>query len=269
PGQIELNRNTLLGLPTPVTLQGRPGETVSVARCSKPHALTPARPQHRARWAGVGSDVVVLHIFPRGTTCPSLSPFVMKLETYLRLASIPYLVDFEEPLGPKGKCPWITLNGEEMGDSHLIMAHLGTRYVLDFSGHLSEKERAEAHGLRVMMDEHFFWVNVLWRWVYDRRRAVCSLTHWGTWLPFPWVYRPLVARLLRHQAVMQGVGRHTWPQVFQLGWEDLRALSAYLGDKKFLTGDKPTEADCGVFGMLSQVVWNSPGSPLLAAVKGR
>ncbi len=66
--------------------------------------------------------------------------------------------------------------------------------------------------------------------MYDRRRAVCSLTHWGTWLPFPWVYRPLVSLLLHHQARMQGLGRHTWAEVFQFGYEDLRALSIYLGE---------------------------------------
>lgn len=44
PGQIELNRNTLLGLPTPVTRQGRHGEAVNLARCSKQGASRLPRP---------------------------------------------------------------------------------------------------------------------------------------------------------------------------------------------------------------------------------
>ncbi|XP_063847509.1 failed axon connections homolog [Scylla paramamosain] len=225
------------------------------------------RRQRRARWGEAGKGVVVLHIFPRGTSCPSLSPFVVKLETYLRLACIPYLVDFEKPLGPKGKCPWVSLDGEEIGDSHLIIQHLSERFNRHLSSHLSGEQRATAHAMRVMMEEHFFWCNVVWRWVEDRKCTVSSLTHWGTLLPFHHVYRPLVSLLLRHQASMQGVGRHSWPQVYSMAWEDLHALSVYLGGKKYLTGDELTEDDCGVFGMLSQVVWCSPGSPLLSAVQ--
>ena len=39
-------------------------------------------------------DVVILHQFPRGRITPSISPFVMKLETYLRMADIKYVVQF-------------------------------------------------------------------------------------------------------------------------------------------------------------------------------
>ncbi len=36
---------------------------------------------------------LVLHSFERGKTCPNISPFVLKLETYLRMAGIPYEVN--------------------------------------------------------------------------------------------------------------------------------------------------------------------------------
>ena len=63
------------------------------------------------KWNAVGKDVVVLHQFPRGLTCPSISPYVLKLETFLRIHRIKYVNDFEQPLSEKGKCPWITFNG--------------------------------------------------------------------------------------------------------------------------------------------------------------
>lgn len=46
----------------------------------------------RRKWSEAGKDVVVLHMSRRGYSCPSLSPFVLKLETYLRMAEIPYQV---------------------------------------------------------------------------------------------------------------------------------------------------------------------------------
>ncbi|MPC10452.1 Failed axon connections [Portunus trituberculatus] len=42
------------------------------------------------RWDAAGQDVVVLHMFGRGRHLPNLSPFVLKLETYLRMTDIKY-----------------------------------------------------------------------------------------------------------------------------------------------------------------------------------
>ncbi|XP_071545471.1 failed axon connections homolog [Panulirus ornatus] len=108
-------------------------------------------------WAKAGKDMVVLHCLPRGRITPHLSPFVMKLETYLRLAKIPYKLDFTEPFGPKGKSPWITFNGEEIGDSQLVMEHLGRQYKKDFSSKLTEEQKAVARAFYILMDEHLCW----------------------------------------------------------------------------------------------------------------
>ena len=37
-------------------------------------------------------DTVILHQLGRGPYAPSLTPFAVKLETYLRMAKIPYMV---------------------------------------------------------------------------------------------------------------------------------------------------------------------------------
>ena len=56
--------------------------------------------------------------------------------------------------------------------------------------------------------------------------------------------------------------------MYEMGIKDLRAISTYLGDKPFFTGDKATEFDCAMFGSLSQTMWNSPGSPLEQVMHG-
>jgi len=52
-------------------------------------------PLHRPK-AYVGTTcppgTVLLHQYPRGDWAPSVSPFPIKLETYLRMANIPYKV---------------------------------------------------------------------------------------------------------------------------------------------------------------------------------
>lgn len=68
-----------------------------------------------------------------------------------------FQVDFEEPLGPKGKSPWISLNGEEVGDSQLITEMLGPKYGKDFSSHLTAEQLAIGRAMRIMIEDHFLW----------------------------------------------------------------------------------------------------------------
>lgn len=218
------------------------------------------RQNRRKRWNSVGKDVVVLHCFPRGRFCPNLSPFVVKLETYLRMAEIPYELDFEEPMGPKGKAPWITLNGEEIGDSQLIIERLGPKYGKDFSSHLNAEQKATSLSIRVLTEEHFLWCLVVWRYIIDEGRTFLK----SMVLPrFMFIMMPMFKRHIQKATRIQGIGRHTFEEVQEIGRKDLVALSTLLGDKPYFMGDEPTELDCAIFGMLSQLQWNSAGSPYL------
>ena len=46
----------------------------------------------RVRGVDYSRDTVIVHQFLKGTYAPSLGHFVVKLETYLRIAKIPYEV---------------------------------------------------------------------------------------------------------------------------------------------------------------------------------
>ena len=45
-------------------------------------------------------------------------------------------------------------------------------------------------------------------------------------------------------------------------------LECVSGNKKFFMGDKPTEVDCAIFGMLAFIYWLLPHSPLEKYMKG-
>lgn len=214
--------------------------------------------QRRKCWAEAGRDVVVLHMFGRGKNCPNLSPFVLKLETYLRMADIKYEIDFEEPLGSKGKSPWITLNGQEFTDSQLIMEHLAVQFNKDFSAHLTQEEKATAHAFRTMLEEHTLWTLAYWRFVVDHGRTVFTGMHIPFFLRF---MGKAFVRKVKNACWLQGIGRHSPSEIENMGRQDLAAISAYLGEKDFLMGDKPTEVDCAIFGFLCQLMWASAGSP--------
>lgn len=81
----------------------------------------------------------------------------MKVETYVRVNEIPYKGDFTRPLGPKGKTPWITYQGQNIGDSQLIIEYLNKKFSINMNGHLSKAEKAIARSFRIMAEEHLYW----------------------------------------------------------------------------------------------------------------
>lgn len=106
----------------------------------------------------LAKNVVRLYQFTACRPMPSCSPFVMKLETYLRMANIKYCNDFSMTFGKrKAKIPWIELNGEAIEDSNFIIDHLSQVFDIDLDKNLSDIDKANAHALKRMIEENTRW----------------------------------------------------------------------------------------------------------------
>ncbi|ODM89035.1 hypothetical protein Ocin01_17646 [Orchesella cincta] len=53
------------------------------------------------KWDEAPKDKLILHTLWRCKPMPSISPFGLKLETYLRMAKIPYELDTKNPSGQR------------------------------------------------------------------------------------------------------------------------------------------------------------------------
>ncbi|XP_053400984.1 failed axon connections homolog isoform X2 [Mercenaria mercenaria] len=197
-------------------------------------------------------DTVILHQFPRGPFAPSMSGFCVKLETFLRMAKIPYQNVHAYKTGPKGKSPWIEYNGVVLGDSQLIMSYLSEQLEINLNMSLSKEQRATARAFQKMVDEYMYWSVLLERWVYHRGETSKTLTK----LPSLFVWE--IGRRTKNMTHAQGIGRHSPEEVDRILEDDLTALADFLGEKKFMFGDEPTEVDCAVFGQVSQVKYHVP-----------
>ena len=113
------------------------------------------------KWKSLNKDVVVLHQIPLWNSPMSLSPFVIKLETFLRMNQISYVSDTKFFTSSKGKTPWITINGKDIADSQLCIEYLNQHFGIDMSSHLSDEERAVARSMRIMVEDHLFWWGVI------------------------------------------------------------------------------------------------------------
>ena len=78
-----------------------------------------------------GAAMIELYQFPPMWGLPNFSPLCLKLETWLRMAKLPYQAPkCGIPLGkaPKHKLPYIVDRGQSIGDSSLIIDYLKATY---------------------------------------------------------------------------------------------------------------------------------------------
>jgi glutathione S-transferase len=208
---------------------------------------------------------IILHQPPtRPWGTPNLSPFCTKLETYLRIAEIPYkLGKFSRGDAPKGKVPYVRLDDKLIGDSQLIIHELEKRLVAEgkpsLDAGMSAHDAAIGHVMRRTLEEGFYFVGIYLRWHADDGYAETA----REFKKFvPGFVLPLVRRAQRKKLHEQGTGRHTRDEIMQLGIADMDAAAELLGDKPFLLGDHPRTVDCTLHAFLEAVVPFPIDSPI-------
>ena len=194
----------------------------------------------------------------------NLSPFCLKLETYLRLAHIPHeiLWSSDARRAPKGKLPYIIDGERTIGDSALIIDYLKEKYGDTLDATLDAAQKAEILAWRALCEDHLLFALLYSRWVdADGWRITARLFER---LPFP--LRHLVPGLARRavtrQVYAQGMGRHGRDEIYAFGVADVAALATRLGDKDYLLGDTPCSLDATVYGFVAQLVGGEHDNPL-------
>ena len=222
----------------------------------------------RARDLVCAVEEIVLHQPPlRSWGTPNVSPFCAKLETYLRMAEVPYKprkADFRK--APKGKIPFVELGGAYMGDSQLIIEELERRLAaagkqpLDHG--MAARDVATARMIRRTLEEGTYFVGLYARWKTDDGYRLMR-TEFKKMVPG--FVLPIIRRAQIKKGHAQGTGRHTFDEAMAMGCADLAALSELLGDKPFLFGDTPRVIDATAFAFLETVLGFPLATPLKAA----
>ena len=214
---------------------------------------------------------ITLHQPPtRAWGTANLSPFCTKLETYLRMSEVPYkLGKFSRGDAPKGKVPYVKLDGAFMGDSQLIIEELERRLVAEgkpaLDSGLSAHDVAIGRLARRTLEEAFYFIGVYLRWESDDGYTEMA-REFKKFIPGFVV--PLVRRAQRKKLQSQGTGRHTRDEVMTLGTADFAAIAELLGDRTFFLGDKPHTVDCSLFAFLEAVIPFPVDSPIKQAILG-
>jgi glutathione S-transferase len=211
--------------------------------------------------------VIRLHQFAPAFGLPNASPFCMKVETYLRMAGLPFeaVNDGNIMKAPKGKLPTIDDGGTVVADSSFIIGHLKQRYGDPLDAALTPLQRAQATALQRLLEENLYWAVVYTRWVLPAGWALTRPAFFGAMPPpLRWLVPPLARRGMRASLRGHGMGRHSADEVMAIGCRDITAVADLLGEQAYMLGDTPTSIDASAYAFLANVLWSPVASPIQA-----
>lgn len=214
--------------------------------------------------------MIILHGFGNKFGLVDISPFVVQVNLFLRIAGI----NFHEnnhanniKNAPKGKLPFIT-DTENMNyatknddgaalicDSAHIFEYLTNTYSVEVDNNLTKAQKAEGHLMIKTLNEHLYWNLLYSRWAEDATWDVIKKAVFEE-LPFP--LKSFIPKLIRKNVLKslyaQGIGRHTKEQVLSFTNETLQVFSRLLSDKRYIFGEKISSFDAVIYGHLSQFI---------------
>ena len=146
---------------------------------------------------------------------PNMSPFCVKMETYLRMAKIEYKTVPGFPLkGPKGRIPWIKLDGRKIGDTAMIIEELKLKFGDPLDGALTPGQKAQSLALRSLVEDRLYFAAASLRWADD-----------ASWVHVKKVLSPIMPPLIGGLILgkirksflsdlsVQGIGDHSRPEI--------------------------------------------------------
>ena len=183
---------------------------------------------------------VYLFTFPPVPHVRNISPFSLKVESFLRLCDIPYEMVPTFKFSSKGQMPYIRLNsldGEEIPDSNVIIDFLTKMF--DKGGGedaslLSAEQMAVAHAVTRMVEEHTTQIGFYYRYglhMQEFNDAVIPPDWFGsygavsikTWF-IGKVWTHIMQHAFRKKQKWVPFGRHSDDEKWAFSCDDIQAI---------------------------------------------
>src|SRR5258705_762979 len=207
--------------------------------------------------------MLTLYSYPELFGVADNNGYGLKVFAFLQLAGVPFRHEhiFDASAAPRGQLPYIDDDGETVGDSETIIAHLIAKRRLTIDSALTASQRDTSHLITRMLDD-LYWVMSYSRWKDERfwplfRDALMpehpSLTEPG--LP--------KAREFNFQRYhFQGIGRYAPDAAYARGLADLQVLANLIPANGYVHSEKPTSIDAGIYGFIANIYFYEIDTPL-------
>jgi glutathione S-transferase len=207
--------------------------------------------------------MLTLYSYPELFGVADNNGYGLKVFAFLRLAGVPFVHEhiFDASKAPRGQLPYVVDDGETVGDSDTIIAHVTRKYGVKLDATLTAAQRATDHMVTRMLDD-LYWVMSYSRWKDERfwpafrdalQREHPSLTNEGL----------TKAREFNFQRYhYQGIGRYAPEAAYARGLADLGVLAQLVPADGFVHGPAPTSIDAGIYGFIANIWFYDIDTPL-------
>jgi glutathione S-transferase len=207
--------------------------------------------------------VIKLHTFPQAFGLRNVSPFCLKVEMALvHLKQEFDIIEESDPRkAPKGKLPYLLIDGAKMPDSELILEYLDKKTNGGLYGGLNSLEMAQGTAFTRLAEDHLYWMVVASRWL-DEDWFPNIREGFFSYLPTPMKY--LVGMIARRQVRqtynLHGLGRHTLQEQKHFAQRDLQAIADVVSEQHYIVGGRLTAFDFSVASLLAGAIDNKPAT---------
>src|SRR5690349_22147314 len=170
--------------------------------------------------------MLILYSYPELFGVADNNGYGLKVYAFLKLAGVPFVHEhlFDASAAPRGQLPYVVDDGETIGDSETIIAHLVRKYHLTIDAALTPAQRTTSLLVTRMLDD-LYWVMSYSRWKDDRYfpafRAALMREH-------PSVTEAALSKAREfnfQRYYYAGIGRYAPEEAYARGLADLRVLA--------------------------------------------
>ena len=207
--------------------------------------------------------MLTLYSYPTLFGVADNNGYGLKVCAFLRLTKLPFTHEhiFDASKAPRGQLPYIIDDGETIGDSDSITAHLIAKYRLTIDARLGERER-DLNLLITRMLDDLYWVMSYSRWKDERYwpsfRAAMMREHPG--LTEEGMHKAREFNFQRYH--YQGIGRYAPEAAYARGLADLAVLAHLVPVAGYVHGAVPTSIDAAIYGFIANIYFYDIDTPL-------
>jgi glutathione S-transferase len=211
----------------------------------------------------LAARMLTLYSYPQLCGVADNNGYGLKVFAFIKLTEVPFIHEhiFDASAAPRGQLPYIVDDGEVLGDSETIIAHLLHKYRLPIDDQLTNAQR-HIHSLVIRMLDDLYWVMSYSRWKDEQ--------FWPAFRDLLKREHPQLNNESLQQArefndkryYYQGIGRFAPEAAYARGITDLRILADLIPMGGYAFGTKPTSIDAAIYGFIANIYFLPIETPL-------
>jgi glutathione S-transferase len=207
--------------------------------------------------------MLTLYSYPTLFGVADNNAYGLKVFAFLKLAGVPFRHEhiFDASAAPRAQLPYIEDDGEAIGDSESIIAHVTGKYGVALDRDLTQAQLDINLMVTRMLDD-LYWVMSYSRWKDER--------YWTSFRDALIREHPVLTEDALRNAkefndqryYFQGIGRYPPNAAMARGLADLGVLARLVPASGYMHGERPTTIDAAIYGFIANIYFYDIDTPL-------